>query len=200
MTTDCTAALLHLSRRRWRDGRATPTRKHTNRKGRRVGGGGCRGGKSSRRRNRWSFRRQAHQGQLNWYPSLVQRIGMSERPSQTLRTASQTETAKLPGYLSTWVHGDMAGMGSTAKAVDAGVAGFNWNSPLVAPLARPGAQGSRRRGWEKTDEPWRAWSLPTPPFLAAFQGLPFPWPTSHPAMVATSRSPISPILSQGQAG
>lgn len=131
-----------------------------------------------------NFRRQAHQGQLNWYPSLVQRIGMSERPSRTLRTASQTKTAKVPGYLSTWVHGDMAGMGSTAKAVDAGVAGFNWNSPLVAHLARPGARITE--AWLGKDGRTLACleSSNAPPFLlAAFQGCrSLAWPGTHPGI------------------
>ena len=89
----------------------------------------------------------------------------------------------------------MAGMGSTAKAVDAGVAGFNWNSPLAAHLARARRKDLKRRGWEKTDEPWRARSFfeRPPPFLQPSK-VAFPWPTNHPVIVATFTPPTQLLI------
>lgn len=114
------------------------------------------------------------QGQLNWYPSLVQRIGMSDRPSRPCERPARQKQPRCLGtrvqYVGTRVRGYMAGMGSTAKAVDAGVAGFNWNSPLVAHLARPGARITEAWLGKRRTNPGVPGVFERPPFLQPFQG------------------------------
>lgn len=98
-----------------------------------------------------------------------------------------SQGAWVPEYVGTWVHGYMAGMGSTAKAVDAGVAGFNWNSPLVAHLARPGARITE--AWlGKDGRTLACLESSNAPLSYSLPRLPFPGqhPTRHGAIHASS--------------
>ena len=111
---------------------------------------------------------------------------MSERPSDPAngQPDKNSQGAWVPEYVGTYLGTWQAWVAPLRPSMQ------GWQALIgtahLQPTSLGQAQGSQRRGWEKTDEPWRAWSFWDAPLSCSLPRFAFPWPASIQAFIQPS--------------